>query len=100
MPLLTNIYCLVWQLTTAWLNPGDDLRIAAWSNKFLDYHHAVNKDLGAASELLHANYATEWQNPFSAIPFENIQRLRAVRESYDPEHIFTELNWGGPKLWG
>lgn len=42
--------------------------------------------------------AGEWQDPFAGFPKENVARMREIRSSYDPEGVFSRLNWGGFKL--
>ena len=44
--------------------------------------------------------AGDFQDPFTGFPLENVQRMRKIRDSYDPLGVFTRLNWGGFKLGG
>lgn len=54
--------------------------------------------MGVASEFIYMGDAGEFQDPYIAFPAENVERLREVRASYDPGHVFNKLNWGGFKL--
>ncbi|KAJ7251679.1 FAD binding domain protein [Mycena rebaudengoi] len=89
---------IIWQFANTWANAADDLRMTNWAIKFVDYHHRINQQLGLASEFLYMGDAGEFQNPFLGFPLENIQRLRDIRTAYDPQGVFTTLNWGGFKL--
>ncbi|KAF2964357.1 hypothetical protein GQX73_g9201 [Xylaria multiplex] len=89
---------MIWQLSTAWANAGDDLRMTNWANSFVEYWHSVNKDLGLSTEFLYMGDASETQDPFTGFPLENVQRMRTIREAYDPLGVFSRLNWGGFKL--
>ncbi|KAJ7704950.1 FAD binding domain-containing protein [Mycena rosella] len=89
---------IAWQTANTWQNASDDLRMTNWITKFLDYHHRINQQMGLASEFLYMGDAAEFQNPFLGMPFENVQRMRAIRAAYDPQGVFTHLNWGGFKL--
>lgn len=42
--------------------------------------------------------AFETRNPWLDMPFENVRRMRQVRAAYDPNGVFTVLNWGEYKL--
>lgn len=39
--------------------------------------------------------AGDFQDPFIGFPLENVQRMREIRDVYDPQGVFTRLNWGG-----
>ncbi|KAJ9143018.1 FAD-binding domain-containing protein [Pleurostoma richardsiae] len=89
---------ILWQLTTGWANEVDDLRMTNWARSFADYWHEENKAKDLASEFLYMGDAGEFQDPFVGMPLENVQRMRAIRQAYDPAGVFSRLNWGGFKL--
>ncbi|TDZ21636.1 Bifunctional solanapyrone synthase [Colletotrichum orbiculare MAFF 240422] len=89
---------IFWQLTTSWARAEDDLRMTAWTQGFLERHHAINKAQGLASEFIYMGDAAEFQKPFPQFGAENYQRMREIRNQYDPDLVFTKLNWGGFKL--
>ncbi|KAJ6608147.1 putative FAD-binding oxidoreductase [Mycena sp. CBHHK59/15] len=89
---------IIWQLVNTWANAADDLRMTNWATKFVDYHHRINQQMGLASEFLYMGDAGESQNPFLGFPLENVERMREIRAAYDPQGVFTHLNWGGFKL--
>lgn len=94
----TNLEFIVWQLSTGWSNAVDDLRVTNWAKNFIDYHHSINQQLGLSSEWLYMGDAGEFQNPFLGFPAENVARMREIRTVYDPNNVFSALNWGGFKL--
>ncbi|KAJ7474274.1 FAD binding domain protein [Mycena latifolia] len=89
---------IIWQLANTWANAADDLRMTNWATKFMEFHHRINQEMGLASEFLYMGDAGESQNPFLGFPMKNVQRMREIRAAYDPERVFTHLNWGGFKL--
>ncbi|KAI1149922.1 FAD-binding domain-containing protein [Nemania diffusa] len=95
-----NESLIIWQFSTGWANAVDDLRMTNWARSLLDYWHAENTAKGLASEFLYAGDAGDFQNVFNGYPIENVRRMRAVRNAYDPTGTFTRLNWGGFKLGG
>lgn len=54
--------------------------------------------MGLASDFIYMGDASETQNPWLGMPFKNVEKLRQIRAKYDPEGVFTILNWGGYKL--
>ncbi|KAJ5995236.1 hypothetical protein N7481_002213 [Penicillium waksmanii] len=89
---------ILWQFSTGWALAQDDLRIEAWSRQLAENLHAINVEKGIASEFVYMGDAGEWQDPFAGFPKENVARMREIRSSYDPEGVFSRLNWGGFKL--
>ncbi|KAL9948128.1 hypothetical protein D7B24_002378 [Verticillium nonalfalfae] len=87
-----------WQIATSWDRPEDDLRLEAWAKNLLGRLHKANKDKGLATEFLYIGDAAEWQDPIQTYGEENLKRLRAARDQYDPQLVFTKLAWGGFKL--
>ncbi|KAK7446490.1 hypothetical protein CaCOL14_010898 [Colletotrichum acutatum] len=87
-----------WQITTSWARPEDDLRMTAWSQNFLAHHHEINRQLGLATEFVYMGDAGEWQKPFPAYGQGNLQKMKDIRAQYDPNMVFSKLNWGGFKL--
>ncbi|KAF6803641.1 FAD binding domain-containing protein [Colletotrichum sojae] len=87
-----------WQFTTSWARAEDDLRMTAWTQSLLARHHEINRKLGLATEFIYMGDAGEFQKPFPQYGAENLEKMRAVRDQYDPDLVFTKLNWGGFKL--
>ncbi|RDW94972.1 hypothetical protein BP5796_00735 [Coleophoma crateriformis] len=89
---------ILWQLSTSWASAEDDLRMTNWARTFIDYWHQQNSVLNLSHEFLYLGDAGDFQNPFTGFPVESVQRMRQVREAYDPLGVFHRLNWGGFKL--
>ncbi|CAG9997104.1 unnamed protein product [Clonostachys byssicola] len=87
-----------WQFTTSWANEEDDLRVTAWHQHHLKRLHELNKQKGLASDFLYMGDSGEWQDSISTYGDRNIQKMRKIRDLYDPDLTFTKLNWGGFKL--
>ncbi|KAM0276719.1 hypothetical protein ACHAQH_006487 [Verticillium albo-atrum] len=87
-----------WQVATSWARPEDDLRVESWAKNLLERLHKVNKEKGLSTEFLYIGDAAEWQDPIQTYGEDNLKRLRAARDQYDPILVFTKLAWGGFKI--
>ncbi|KAF0329386.1 FAD binding domain-containing protein [Colletotrichum asianum] len=87
-----------WQFTTSWARAEDDLRMTAWHESLLAHHHEINKAKGLATEFIYMGDAGEFQKPLPQYGAANVERMRSVRDQYDPDLTFTKLSWGGFKL--
>lgn len=87
-----------WQLTTSWARSEDDVKVTTWVRTFLEGFHAENKDLGLSTEFLYGGDVAEYQNPLLQYPQKNVDKMRSIRAKYDPDLVFSKLNWGGFKL--
>lgn len=74
------------------------MRVTAWQQHHLARLHEDNRAKGLATDFLYMGDAAEWQDPIKTYGKKNIQRMRKVRDAYDPDLTFTKLNWGGFKL--
>ncbi|KAL4733145.1 hypothetical protein BDV11DRAFT_210441 [Aspergillus similis] len=86
---------MIWQFSTGWPNAADDERVKTWSQELTERLHAINQEKGIASEFMYMGDAGEWQDPFLGFPEDNVQRLKGVRDEYDPLGVFVRLNDGG-----
>ncbi|KAJ5818193.1 hypothetical protein N7474_003784 [Penicillium riverlandense] len=89
---------MIWQFSTGWALAQDDRRVEAWSQQLTEHLHAINQEKGIASEFVYMGDAGDWQDPFAGFPAENVNRMREIRAAYDPNKVFSRLNWGGFKL--
>lgn len=89
---------ILFQFSTGWANAVDDLRMTNWAQKLIDYWHLQNQALNLSSEFIYMGDAGEFQDPFAGFRLENVQRMRSIRDAYEPLGVFTRLNWGGFKL--
>ena len=88
----------VFQISTAWSRPEDDLRMTAWSKSLIEHMNSLNKAKALSSEFLYIEDAGEFQDPFAGFPVENVQKMKAIRSTYDTDKVFQQLNWGGFKM--
>ncbi|GAE00290.1 FAD-binding oxidoreductase [Paecilomyces variotii No. 5] len=88
---------LIWQFSTGWSLQQDDLRVQSWSRELSTTLHEKYKALGITSEFVYMGDAGEWQDPFQGFPSENVKRFKEIRAQYDPDQVFSKLNWGGFK---
>ncbi|KAL4768613.1 FAD binding domain protein [Aspergillus nidulans var. acristatus] len=58
-----------------------------WDHHLVEHRHANNKRNGLARAFIYMGF-----------PAENVQRMRDIRQIYDPSGTFPRLNWGGFKL--
>lgn len=88
----------MWQLSTNWANSADDLRVTNWARRFINYWQADNTAKGLGHPFIYAGDAGEFQDLFEGYPLDSVKRMKAIRDIYDSEDVFTRLNWGGFKL--
>lgn len=72
--------------------------MSTWTQSLLAHCHELNKKKGLATEFIYMGDAGEFQMPFDAYGEDNLKRMKLVRDRYDPDMVFTRLNWGGFKL--
>lgn len=87
------------EVAMLWSSSDDDQEI----DKFLDDFNAeVTNQLQELDNVLasyiYLNYADETQAVFKGYPKENVERLRKIRQQFDPELAFTNLMPGGWKI--
>ncbi|KAJ5787189.1 hypothetical protein N7457_002179 [Penicillium paradoxum] len=87
-----------WQLSTGWDLAQDDLRVEAWARQLTENLHRLNKQNGLARDFVYMGDAGEWQDPYAGFDQANVERMREIRDAYDPKGTFSRLNWGGFKL--
>ena len=58
------------------------------------YAESISKD----NEFIYLDYAFENQNPLKSYGLENVEKLKAVSEKYDPRGVFQTLVPGGFKI--
>ncbi|KAJ5502247.1 hypothetical protein N7463_005121 [Penicillium fimorum] len=87
-----------WQLSTGWELAQDDLRVQSWARQLTEHLHELNKHNGLARDFVYMGDAGEWQDIFAGLKPANVQRMKEIRDVYDPKGTFSRLNWGGFKL--
>ncbi|KAL2063148.1 hypothetical protein VTL71DRAFT_6220 [Oculimacula yallundae] len=90
---------LFWIISTNWRDASDDEEVIAWQTNIREEMHAANLAAGVGLDFVYMNDAGDDQDPFASIPPANLARLKSIRETYDPDFVFTNLI-GGFKLEG
>jgi hypothetical protein len=65
-----------------------------WRGRF----HSLNQAKNLSSESMYIDDAGAWQDPFVGFAPGNVEKMKNIRSTYDPEGVFTRLNRGGFKL--
>lgn len=60
--------------------------------------HEMNKKKGLATDFIYMGDAGEHQSVFEHYGQNNIDKMKDIRDAYDPNLVFTRLNSGGFKL--
>ncbi|THV48661.1 hypothetical protein BGAL_0234g00010 [Botrytis galanthina] len=90
-----------WQMSTGWDLAQDDLHMTTWIQKVIGEIHnfaIANNVSSDETDFIYMGDGGGWQNPFSTMPAENVEKMITIREKYDPLGAFSRLNWGGFKL--
>lgn len=91
---------LIAQLTMTWRDPADDNLIDVTSKDLIATAKRDVRALGALDPFLYVHYAAAWQDPFMGYGEASLEKLRRVRQKYDPKRVFTDLVPGGFKIPG
>jgi hypothetical protein len=84
----------------SWSNAADDAELEILVSSF---NAEIDKQLEAknlAVRYIYLNDADKGQRAFESYGVENVLKLKAIREKYDPRKVFTELMPGGFKIDG
>jgi hypothetical protein len=82
----------------SWSNAADDAEVEALVSNF---NAEIEKQLEAknlAVRYIYLNDADKGQKAFESYGVENVLKLKAIREKYDPRKVFTNLMPGGFKI--
>jgi FAD/FMN-containing dehydrogenase len=85
-------------LNFGWSNAEDDDAVYKATSNFLARSVALAKSMDLHHRFIYMNYATLDQDVFAGYGYENHERLKRVREKYDPEGVFKNLQPGYFKL--
>ncbi|BCR83307.1 uncharacterized protein ACHE_10709S [Aspergillus chevalieri] len=76
-------------LTTLWNNASDDDAMNTFVNNWVEKSTAATKDAGKHHPWMYINYASKEQDPYAGYGEGNLQRLRRIQSSVDPDGVFT-----------
>ena len=81
-----------------WENAADDAVIENFLETVNANITAQLTAINSTASFLYLNDADEDQNVFATYPAANLQRLKDIRDKYDPDMIYTNLMPGGFKV--
>jgi hypothetical protein len=89
---------LAFLINIAWTSVDDDELV---SNVTAQYRQLCNDTLterGLLNNFNYINYAFGTQDIYDGYGAENVDRMRSIKDQYDPEDVFGRLWKGGFKL--
>ncbi len=89
-----------WIISTHWEKAEDDEEVIAWQKNLRETMHAENIKNGVGLDFMYYNDCDDDQDAFSGLPPANLERLKMIRDKFDPTLVFTNLVTGGFKLDG
>ncbi|KAF3762028.1 FAD binding domain-containing protein [Cryphonectria parasitica EP155] len=81
-----------------WYEASDDATIQAFYDAFNANITAQLEPLGVLVPYVYLNDANGEQDVFGGYPAANVERLKAIRDKYDPTRVYTDLMPGGWKV--
>lgn len=72
-----------------WANAEDDNAVNAVTKRWVERATAAAKSAGRHNPWLYINYASNEQDPFACYGEANLQRLKSIQKSIDPQGVFT-----------
>ncbi|KAI3395458.1 hypothetical protein diail_1321 [Diaporthe ilicicola] len=81
-----------------WSSESDDAIVTAGIKAVLDQSVGAARDRGLYHPFKYMNYAAEDQDPLGSYGPQNVEFMRRVKTTYDPDGLFTTLVPGGFKI--
>lgn len=94
-----NDLLLVMLGAVSWTAPEDSALVKAKTQEFLRASTDLARERGLFTKFVYANYALGTQHVLESYGDENIRKMRAVKEKYDPDDLLKSWK-GGWKLFG
>ncbi|KAE8548382.1 hypothetical protein EYB25_008760 [Talaromyces marneffei] len=85
-------------LSAMWIDMTDDHIVLEAYSEWLARSNARAHDLGLDHRYIYMNYASQFQDPIRGYGAENVAKLQAIAEEYDPQRVFQRLQPGYFKL--
>ena len=82
----------------SWDSAADDALFSGAINTQIDEINKFAASVGKSNLWIYTNYADVTQNPLAAYGAENIAKIKAAAEKYDPTGVFQRLQPGGFKI--
>jgi FAD/FMN-containing dehydrogenase len=81
-----------------WVSPEDDEIVKQKTREHLAWAESTARERGLLKPFIYPNYANGIQDIFHGFGQQNLQKMRQVRDVYDPENVFGRYWRGGFKL--
>ncbi|ESK84369.1 fad binding domain-containing protein [Moniliophthora roreri MCA 2997] len=91
-------HVLLFGIGVYWDDPALDGPIEKWNQDLLAWGTEESKARGLEVPWLYLNYALPWQPVYESFGAANHQKLKDLKNQYDPENVFGRLWPGGYKL--
>lgn len=85
-------------LSYSWSNASDDAAATAAAQALISAIDAATHTAGYHSPFKYLNYAAYWQNPIGSYGAQNVVKLKAASQKYDPSGLFQTGAPGGFKV--
>lgn len=85
---------VVFLIPISWKNPEGSKRIHASAVRLMDKSVAKAKELDSYHRFVYQNYANISQDVFEGYRKENRQKLKKIKEKWDPQGLFAKLQNG------
>jgi hypothetical protein len=88
----------VYQPYISWQGAEQDALFQTAGTDLVDRIRDYAKSIGADNPYLYLDYADETQDPLASYGTENVEKMRAAANKYDPWGVFQNLVPGGFKI--
>lgn len=85
-------------LTIDWSDAADDKDISAVVEAAIEKLALYTREVRADNEWIYLNYALPSQDVISSYGQENVKKMRAASQNYDPDEVFQKRVVGGYKI--
>ena len=82
----------------SYTNASDDKAVISFADSIVSDFEKYFTSIGVKSAYHYMNDAGAGQPVFQGYPSANLQRLKSIRQKYDPQRVFTDLMPGGWKV--
>lgn len=84
-------------ISVFWTDPGDDVDMKGATQELLKWSTDTAKERGLFNRFIYMNYALNTQPVLESFGPENFDRMKEVKEKYDPRGLLNVWK-GGYKL--
>lgn len=81
---------IMFEVSMTWYSADDDDTIQAFYTAFNANISAQLTEMGVLSPYFYLNDANGDQDVFAGYPLENVNKLKTIREKYDPDRVYTD----------